>query len=1008
VASSIRQFPALIFAALLLFAGAGVAQAQQTGTISGRVTNAQTGQPIAAAQVHIPNLNLGVLTQQNGRFILLNVPAGSHTLIAERIGFRRQETAVTVTAGATVERDIQITEQALALSEIVVTGTAGGTERRAVGNVVSRVNAAEVTERAAISNMQEMLSGRAPGLSFQRSSGNIGTGSQIRIRGVSSMSLGQQPLIFVDGVRVNNSGQVGPAVRGGRQSSSLDDFNPEDIESIEIIKGPAAATLYGTEASAGVIQIITKKGQQGAPQFDVTVNQGSNFMINPAGRIGEQWGCRVTTRPCPEAELFRFNIIEHERDVHGNNVFQRGHTQGYNIGVRGGTDAIRYFLSGDFDDHTGIVAYNTLQRTSLRGNVGVLFSEALRLDVSTGFTTGSTSYMQQLEQGGIWENALWAQGSLLDTNRRGFLRYTPEEIATVSATRDDSRFTGSATFTHEFRQFLTNRLIVGLDHATEENQILVPRHPDGAAGPFQNMSLGDIRVDRPINRVVTVDWGASAKYAMNPAIGLTTSVGAQFYSSNLNRIQGSGTVFASPAIRSIEGATNKTIGQFFEPNKSFGVYFQQEAAINDRIYLTGAVRADDNSAFGSDFNAAIYPKLSATWVVSEEPFFRENNLLNMLRLRSAWGQSGRQPATFAATTIYAPTVGPGGAAAIRPSQLGNPNVGPEVSTELEGGFDAALFNDRISIEATGFYQWGRDMLLNVSLPPTMGFAGNQDQNLGAMDNWGWELRVDGRAFETQNFALDLGFSGSHTMNEIKDLGGIPETISGAGTTKVGLPWPIYASPHLVSAEFDQFRRPVNLMCDAGRGRFNMYPGGEIVPCMDPRALNHHLVLGTVFPQYTWAFDGSVTVRNNLQVFTLVEGEFGRWNSDTNAYCQHTPCYPNVRDALLLDDPVYVEGVLNFSRFPFNGHDFIRYDAAFWKMRELGARYQLPDNMVRRTGADRASLAVSARNPWTIWQRTKDIRGAPVTDPELTSPTGGSALGQMPGISSVTATLRVSF
>jgi TonB-linked SusC/RagA family outer membrane protein len=953
VPNFIRYRTALALAAFLAVASVGIAEAQ-TGTITGRVTDGQTAQPIASAQVHIPGLNIGVLTQQNGRFILLNVPAGTHELVVERIGYRRTTQSVTVAAGATIEQNMTIAQEALALNEIIVTGTPGGTERRAIGNVVTRVNAAEVTERAAVANMQEMLQARAPGLNFVRSSGNIGTGSQMRIRGVSSLSLGSQPLIFVDGVRVDNTGQAGPAVRGGRQTSSLDDFNPNDIESIEIIKGPAAATLYGTEASAGVIQIITKKGIQGAPQFDLTVHQGSNFMIDPAGRIGDQYGCRVATRPCPPDQLFRFNIVEHEREVHGNDIFRPGYNQGYNLGVRGGTDAVRYYLAGDFENQRGIVDYNWLRRISLRGNVGVLFNERLRLDVATGFTTGETSFMQQLEQGGIWENALWAQGSLLETSRRGFLRYTPEEIATVSATRDNARFTGSATFTHEFRDLLTQRLIVGIDYASEENQILVPRHPLGAQGPFLAMSLGDIRNDRPLNTVTTLDYGASARYRLNPAVQLTTSAGLQYYSGEQNRIESVGSVFASPAIRSIAGATNKTVTQTFEQNKSMGLYVQQEAAINDRVYLTAAVRADDNSAFGADFNAAIYPKLSATWVVSDEAFWN-TDLVNSLRLRSAWGRAGRQPSTFAAVTIYQPIVGPGGTPAVRPETFGNANVGPEVSTELEVGFDAAFFNDRISTEATYFTQRVTDALLDMPLAPSFPFAGNQSANIGRLDNWGWELRVDARAVQQRNWALDLGFSGAHSMNEIVSLGGRPET----ETIREGLPYPIWVSDFLVHAEFDEFGRPTNLLCDAGTGKLGLYPGGERVPCAEVR--NKRLVLGPQFPPYTWSFDGTLTLQQNLQVFALVNGEFGRWNSDTNAYCQHTLCYSNVAPALLRNDPIYVESVVHSSRHPSNAHDFIRYDASFWKLREVGARYQLPQRWFGGTGVERASLAVSGRN-----------------------------------------------
>src|SRR5690606_840545 len=176
----------------------------------------------------------------------------------------------------------------------------------------------------------DLLGSREPGLSFARGSGNVGTGSQIRIRGVSSLSMNSQPLIYVDGVRVDNQGAAGPNIRDGRQVSKLDDFSPEQIESIEIIKGPAAATLYGTEASAGVIQIITKKGSSGAPQFDISTRQGTTFLMNPSEKIGLSWG-----RDPDTDEVQSFNIWDAEKEA-GRPFFDYGRLQAYSISMRGG------------------------------------------------------------------------------------------------------------------------------------------------------------------------------------------------------------------------------------------------------------------------------------------------------------------------------------------------------------------------------------------------------------------------------------------------------------------------------------------------------------------------------------------------------------------------------------------------------------------------------------------------------------------------------------------------
>ena len=272
-------FGALVMAFLLVVPSLG---AQQGGTVTGRVLDSQTGLPLAAVQVFVSALDLGGLTQQNGRYLLQNVPAGTHTLTVARIGYRTAEAQVTVGGGQTVEQNFAMAEEALQLDEIIVTGTPGGTQRRALGNTVASVDVSDIVADVAITNFQDLLSGRTTGLSFTSLTGSVGAGTAMQIRGAGSFTLGQQPLIYVDGVRVNNDNGAGPLVGGGAGANVLDDFNPEDIESVEIIKGPSAASLYGTEASAGVIQIITKKGNVGAPQFNVSIRQGTNFMTNPA------------------------------------------------------------------------------------------------------------------------------------------------------------------------------------------------------------------------------------------------------------------------------------------------------------------------------------------------------------------------------------------------------------------------------------------------------------------------------------------------------------------------------------------------------------------------------------------------------------------------------------------------------------------------------------------------------------------------------------------------------
>lgn len=993
----------LALAAILAAAAGGPAQAQQTGTLSGRVVDANTLQPISSAQVFIPSLNLGSLTREDGRYLLVNVPAGTHSVRAQTIGYRSANVDATVAPGQTATADFSMQQDALALDEVIVTGTPGGTQRRAIGNVVTRVSAEEIVERAPVANMQDLLTSRAPGLDFQRTNGNVGTGSQIRIRGVSSLSLGGQPLIYVDGVRVDNATDKGPNLSNrGASSSAFDDINPDDIASIEVIKGPAAATLYGTEASAGVIQIITKKGQTGAPQFSLNVTQGTNFMMDPAGKLGDQYYKDRQT-----GELKTFNLYELEKE-RGNELFDYGHVQGYNLSVRGGTDAVRYYLSGDWDDQVGILDYNTNDRASMRANVGVLISEGLNLDVSTGFVTGDTRYLQGTATvGDVWDQLIWAQGANIDRPSRGFLQYTPEQLREISATREYKRFTGSATVTHTPFEWLTQRLIVGNDYSSDENTTLIPRHPDGVRGPFRGQSLGEIVVERPLNNELTFDYSASGKYGFGPGMQWTSSVGAQYYATEFNRLTSEGRTFSSPTISSIGAATTSRILEHaFVQNKSLGFFVQQELNLNDRIYLTGAVRMDDNSAFGSEFDAAVYPKVSAAWVVSEEPFFAPfSDYVGSFRLRSALGKAGRQPDVLAAVTLYDAAVGPGGAAAVTPSKIGNPHIGPEVSTELELGFEASAFADRIVVDFTHFRQWVRNALGAVPQASSWGFPGSQDGNIARLDNWGWELSMNLGVLRRENVSFDLGFTGAHSMNEIVDLGPRQPT----NEMRVGFPYPVWTSINVRSAEFDASGRVVNPMCDQGtldaEGNPTYRRGGASVPCADVRG--YELFLGTQYPTHMYTVTPTLRLFNNLEIFGLIDSEFGRWGNDVSLWCRHTRCsFANVRDGVMRDDPTYVYGAITS---PTPDRTMIsRYDADFVKLREIGGRVQIPRPWLQRTGMNSAALSVSARNLWNLWQAQTHVRGAPIPDLETASPTGGAALFQWPGLSSITAALRVTF
>ncbi|NNF26173.1 MAG: TonB-dependent receptor plug domain-containing protein, partial [Gemmatimonadetes bacterium] len=325
-----RWTPAVPLSFLLCFLLIGPSPALGQNTITGTVVDVSTQQPLAGAQVVIEGSQLGSLTDNRGRFLILNVPQTTVTVEVIMIGYRATSVQVSAERPAVIE----LSPTAIDLDEIVVTGVVGEQQARSIGNAIGKIDAAAMQEMAPSPDVQDMLSATVAGVRIMSGGGEVGTGGITRIRGVKSMTLSAQPIIVVDGVRVNGGDNDSDLACGvgtdcAQMPSRLDDFNPDEIESIEIIKGPAAATLYGTEASNGVIQIITKKGQRGAPRVNMTVRQGANWYPD----VQNLWP--TTFYRSAAGSIEEVNVLALDaRDEYGllgggRNWFQTGHNQGY-------------------------------------------------------------------------------------------------------------------------------------------------------------------------------------------------------------------------------------------------------------------------------------------------------------------------------------------------------------------------------------------------------------------------------------------------------------------------------------------------------------------------------------------------------------------------------------------------------------------------------------------------------------------------------------------------------
>jgi len=927
------------------------------GTVEGQVTN-QAGRPLAGAQVFVQGTNIGALSDGDGRYRLANVPEGEVTIRVQLIGYATAERAATVAAGETVAVDFQLRERAIGLDEVVVTGTAGGEQRRAVGNVVSRIDAAAVTELAPIPDVGSMLNARAPGVVVMPGSGMVGAGQRIRIRGASSFSLSDQPLIYVDGVRLNNQVSSGPAVQGfgSAPASRLSDINPADIESIEVIKGPAAATLYGTEAANGVIQIITKRGAAGdGPQVDARIRQGVSWFANAENRVPPNiW------RNPDTGEIIESNLIARERE-RGTPIFRPGHLQGYGADVSGAVQDLRYFIGFNYDADDGIEPTNTLRRLTGRMNIAAPLHETVDFSANLGLVRSNTHF--STENAGVFFDMRMGHPRTLDTPQRGFWRRPPE--ANWDARTDFqrlNRFTAGTQLNHRPTDWFTQRLTLGLDLTGEDNQTIIPRMDDFLAQFYSaQAALGQKSAEIRNVTYSTADYAGTVGLSLTDRLQSNTSFGLQYYHNHTQVTDAFGREFPTLGLTTIDAAAETFGNDAHFSNATVGMYAQQQFGWEGRAFITAAIRADDNSAFGDEFTIVTYPKVSASWVVSEEPFWNVP-FFNTFRVRGAFGASGQQPETFAALRTFSPITTGRGTGAVTPQFIGNPELGPERGEELELGFEAGILDERLTFDFTFYNQHTRDAILLRQQPPSLGFPSSQFVNVGAIRNRGVELQVGALAVQTRQTELDLNFNLSANRNEVLDLGGEEFIPLGAQQHRVGYPIASWFEQRAVSAELDEDGNAYNVMCDGGTGPQGIDPGGPAVPCAEaPR-----IFLGVSQPRLEGGFNPVLTLFERFTLSAMADFKLGHVKDDTNRMARCVTrqiCPENVWPEQY--DPVITAEIQNPALFPSN----VRInDASFARLREVAVNFALPDRWSQAIGVSRAALNVGARNlyTWTNW------------------------------------------
>ncbi|MGH7470682.1 MAG: SusC/RagA family TonB-linked outer membrane protein [Longimicrobiales bacterium] len=939
----------------------------QNTTVTGTVRS-ETQAAVRGAFVQIPSLNLSTVTNDNGIYSIV-IPAaratGTVTMTISSIGFKPVEFQVALRAGR-VAQDAIMAEQAIPLNDLVVTGTAGRQERRAQAAVVATISAPKVAEFAPIQSVENLLQARTPGVMVRNTSGSTGTASTIRIRGQASIELGNDPLVFIDGIRADGGRrELGVSTQDG---SALNDVKIEDIESIEIVKGPAAATLYGADANAGVINIITKRGRQGSGfTQSVTVAYGeadpnfsppNNYQTCTAGLSATTFpacvGQPVGTVLGPDNPLLREKSF---RDAVGRSF-------GYSL--RGGGERYGVFLSLGLDNEAGTLPNNEFGHTSGRASFDFFASEKLRLEL--GFAMIRTATQLPNNDNDIYGylgGGLLGDPRTLGAAKDGWYGNNRQTTALSSLENTDRTMRVQPRVAVNYQPFswFNNRFTAGADVQRGRRWNFRAKNDEGW---FDNVlqNTGQIGEIRNVDDRYTFDYLGNLTRSFNDDLRADLSFGSQAIIRLTDQANATGQGLVNNKVRTVNSAARVlTGGQTNTQTRQIGFFAQTQISFREKLFLQLGGRVDQGSSFGAQSKPFYSPKVGVSYVISEEPYFRSllsEDIVSTLRLRAAFGVTGRTPDNGARST-FNPTVNQisatGTVVGVTPDDVGNPDIRAEKGQELEAGFEAGLFNDRLGLDFTYFNKKTIDLILERPVPPSMG-AAEPLVNLGSMLNRGLEIAANARVLTHQKVALELRGAVNTLHNEVLDLGDSPEDIG----RKVGFP---------INGNWDYVIKSVDLA------------NNRVIVSDDFEFIGN----GPTLPGWETTFSGTLTLFQNLSFYAQMDGrgDVTLFNSTDEFRDRQIPVSADahLKCAAIgtnadgtCTDAGRTRYMRKFGPFftedgaPVPGPD-VTYawmeDSGFFKLREASVSYRVPREFVNRfMRAQSAQLTLSMRNlhTWT--------------------------------------------
>ena len=995
----------------------------QQGSVSGRVTDTDTGDPLVGANVIVVGTNLGAATDINGEYSISRVPAGAQRLNANYIGYASKSMNADIPTNGNAIGDFSLYVAALNLNEIIVTGAGSAVEKSKIGNSVGVVNMSSL-EDAPINNFSDILQGREKGVVMLPNGGLNGEGAQIRIRGTSTLSQSNEPVIYLDGVRLDNT--MGASFGGGTPSR-LDEINPDAIERIEILKGAAAASLYGTQAANGIIQIFTKQGAISKPQFTAEVITSTSSYDE--GRFKPNSGfARDQATADRMAGLFSeaksglkpYEVVE---VPFVSWIYDKGSNQTVSASVRGGAPGATYFASlrylnsdGPYDENATLLnlpvgardpdkpgANDYRDQFMMSATLNIIPTDRMRIRLSTNYSQTDHNTIQN-------NNNIYGTTSLIQmgkpehstaSNATGSIAFaTARETTYRSLNNEGENTVISLQTSYRVTDGLNVSGTFGLNTTLNKFTSLTPfgYNVDGKVASNVQGYLGKGSNDK---KVYSMDVKADYALELGSALSLENVAGFQAFQTVQKNIEGSGSQFPGPGLQVLGalGSPGNPYSSYSEVIEA-GFLAQTRIGFEDWLYTTVGVRSDANSAFGADFSTITYPRLNVSYILSNH--LGQLGPVSTARLRMAWGKAGQQPGAFDQFTTYLPWAsefGPG----LAPGNVGDPSLSPEISTEIEMGGEVGLFNDKIAFD---FQYWDRtveDALIQRAYPASGGFYRTQLSNIGQLDASGWEVGVDASLLRNSKVSVDVFGSLSYLEEKIVSLGGAPEQ-------KVGGSYPRYRnfltegfSPGTYfGAKLNRDDKyPIDINGDGKSDSdsdllaFFTTGGAGVRSGWNPvmatptaadvtagRAKGTGALdwnLGKPTPDYTSAFGLKVNYGKSWSVNTLFESRFGNYEVTnlTDAFRKsHSLIGRNTPDAAdaesrLMNPANAGQGRLDaaddwvrkyLALSPYSGLNTIE-DASFVRLRELSVSYSVDRTLAARLGLNSMIIAVSGKNLW---------------------------------------------